>query len=180
MEHGVLETTELALPEQASRRAQLAAVREAIPLAVSEWLLRHKRRDPAVHKLGGDMIVPFEHLGEMLEAYRAVFAARGLELCIYGHISDANVHPNGLPTCAAEMAAGEAALLELAQRALALGGCPLSEHGVGRSPLKQRMLALTRGPAAMEQLRATKLALDPDWTLAPGVLFPAPVPPEFP
>jgi D-lactate dehydrogenase (cytochrome) len=180
MAHGVFATTELALPEQSSRRAQLAAVREAIPLAVSEWLLRHKRRDPAVHKLGGDMIVPFEHFGAMLDSYRAVFAAHGLEVCVYGHISDANVHPNGLPTCAADVAAGEAALLELAHRALELGGCPLSEHGVGRSPLKQRMLALTRGPQAMEQLRATKRALDPGWSLAPGVLFPPPSPLETP
>ncbi len=180
MAHGVLETTELGLPEQSSRRAQLVAVREAIPLAVSEWLLRHKRHDPAVHKLGGDMIVPFEHLGSMLDDYRRVFAAHGLEVCVYGHISDANVHPNGLPTCAADVVAGEAALLELAQLALDRGGCPLSEHGVGRSPLKQRLLTLTRGPRAMEELRATKRALDPAWTLAPGVLFSSPVPTEAP
>jgi D-lactate dehydrogenase (cytochrome) len=177
MQHDALDSTELALPEQRSRQAQLAAVREAIPLAVSEWLLRHQRHDPAVHKLGGDMIVPFEHFAAMLEAYRRVFAAHGLEVCVYGHISDGNVHPNGLPTCAADVAAGEAALLELARRALDLGGCPLSEHGVGRSLLKQRLLAMTRGPQAVDQLRATKLALDPGWTLAPGVLFPSPADP---
>ena len=172
--HDALETTELALPEQSSRQAQLAAVREAIPLAVSEWLLRHQRQDPAVHKLGGDMIVPFEHFATMLDAYRSVFAEHGLEACIYGHISDGNVHPNALPTSATDMAAGEAALLELVAQAIALGGCPLSEHGVGRSPLKQRMLVMTRGPEAMDQLRATKAALDPGWSLAPGVLFSAP------
>lgn len=172
--HGALDSTELALPEQSSRRAQLASVREAIPLAVSEWLLRHQRHDPGVHKLGGDMIVPFEHFEAMLRSYREVFAAHGLDICVYGHISDGNVHPNGLPRSSAEVAAGEAALLELAQRALALGGCPLSEHGVGRSALKQRMLAMTRGPAAMDQLRATKAALDPGWSLSPGVLLPAP------
>jgi len=174
MQHEAFETTELGLPEQRSRQAQLRAVREAIPLAVSEWCLRHQRRDPAVHKLGGDMIVPFEHFATMLDAYRRVFADHGLEVCVYGHISDGNVHPNGLPTCAADVTAGEAALLELAERALALGGCPLSEHGVGRSALKQRLLLLTRGADAIAQLQATKAALDPGWTLAPGVLFPSP------
>jgi D-lactate dehydrogenase (cytochrome) len=172
--HGVLETTEIALPEQATRQGQLAAVREAIPLAVSEWVIDHQRTDPGVHKVGGDMIVPCEHLPRMLAAYRAAFRARGLDHCVYGHISDGNLHPNGLPTCSAEVAAAESALLDLAEEAIALGGCPLSEHGVGRSPLKQRMLELTRGACALAEMRALKAALDPGWTLARGVLFPPP------
>lgn len=166
------ETTELALPDQTKRKAELAAVREAIPLSVSESLLRWKRDDPAVHKLGGDMIVPFEHFGTMLEAYYRVFRDHGLDVCVYGHISDGNVHPNGLPRGAADMEAGKAALLELAHQALTLGGCPLSEHGVGRHPLKQHMLVLTRGERAMAEMRAVKRALDPGWTLARDVVFP--------
>ncbi|MFH1468519.1 MAG: FAD-binding oxidoreductase [Pseudomonadota bacterium] len=172
--HGALDTTELALPEQTTRQAQLAAVREAIPLAVSEWMLAQQRADPGVHKVGGDMIVPFAHLPAMLAAYRAAFRACGLDHCVYGHISDGNLHPNGLPVCAADVAAAEATLLTLASQAIALGGCPLSEHGVGRSPLKQRMLALARGPAAIAEMKALKAALDPGWTLARGVLFPPP------
>ncbi len=168
------ESTELALPGQARRQQQLAALREAIPMSASEFLLRHQRRDPAIHKLGGDMIVPFEHFGSMLSAYYRAFHDRGLDVAIWGHISDGNVHPNGLPRDADHMRAGEQALLALAQEVLSLGGCPLSEHGVGRHPLKQRMLALTRGEQGLRQLRATKRALDPGWTLAPGVLFPEP------
>ena len=65
-------------------------------------------------------------------------------------------------------------LLELAREVKALGGAPLSEHGVGRHPLKQRMLREFLGAAAIEEMRAIKRAVDPDWSFAPGVLFSPP------
>jgi len=173
--HDVADTTELALPGQDGRRRELAAVREAIPLAVSEWLVQHQRDDPAIHKLGGDMIVPFARLGEALAAYYRVFQSHGLEVVVYGHISDGNVHPNGLPVTGADMQPGKNALLELARMVQQMGGCPLSEHGVGRSALKQVMMRAYRGSLAVAQMRALKAAMDPGWTLARGVLFPAPM-----
>jgi D-lactate dehydrogenase (cytochrome) len=54
-----------------------------------------------------------------------------------------------------------------------MGGSPLAEHGVGRSPVKQALLRLMYGEEGIEQMRAVKRALDPSWKLAPGVLFPA-------
>ncbi len=174
--HDAFDGTSLALPGQPTHQARLAALREAIPLAVSEWLQRHHRRDPAVHKLGGDMIVPFEHFPGMLGAYYRAFESRGLDVCVYGHVSDGNVHPNALPTNADDMAAGEQALMELARQVLDLGGCPLAEHGVGRNPSKHRMLEMTRGPDALREMMNLKRAIDPGWTLARGVLFPPPRP----
>ena len=53
-------------------------------------------------------------------------------------------------------------------------GCPLSEHGVGRSPVKQALLLRLYGESGIQQMRRVKTALDPGWKLAPGVLFPAP------
>jgi D-lactate dehydrogenase (cytochrome) len=47
----------------------------------------------------------------------------------------------------------------------------LAEHGVGRSPLKQRLLHELYGDEGIEQMRAVKRALDPGWKLAPGVIF---------
>ena len=52
------------------------------------------------------------------------------------------------------------------------GGSPLSAHGVGRSGLKQSLLAEFYGPRALYEMRAVKRAMDPEWRLAPGVLFP--------
>jgi D-lactate dehydrogenase (cytochrome) len=51
-------------------------------------------------------------------------------------------------------------------------GAPLAEHGVGRSPLKQQMLRELYGEQGIEEMRAVKRALDPDWKFADGVLFP--------
>jgi D-lactate dehydrogenase (cytochrome) len=55
-----------------------------------------------------------------------------------------------------------------------LGGCPLAEHGVGRNPIKQALLRQLYGVVGIEQMRAVKQALDPEWKLAPGNVFPAP------
>ena len=52
-----------------------------------------------------------------------------------------------------------------------LGGCPLAEHGVGRSSLKQTLLTQFYGEHAIDEMRAIKAALDPDHKLSPGVIF---------
>ena len=48
-----------------------------------------------------------------------------------------------------------------------MGGAPLAEHGVGRSALKQQMLLDLYGERGIEEMRAVKRALDPEWKLAP-------------
>ena len=56
---------------------------------------------------------------------------------------------------------------------IAMGGCPLAEHGVGRNPIKQELLRQLYGSRRHRRMRAIKLSLDPDGSLAPGVIFPA-------
>jgi D-lactate dehydrogenase (cytochrome) len=126
-----------------------------------------------VHKAGGDLIVPFERVSEMLQACAETYARHGLEHAVWGHLADGNLHPNALPRTAEETAAGLAALRELADAAVRLGGCPLSEHGVGRSPFKQELLRRFHGAAAVDEMRRIKRALDPPGLFAPGVLLPA-------
>ncbi len=168
---GAMETCELALPGNSKRQKELAAVREAIPLAISDWLSKQQKQDPAVHKAAGDMIVPFAAFKRMLHRYYDVFANAKVDVVVFGHISDGNVHPNSLPKNASHMRAAKDALLQLACIAKEEGGCPLSEHGVGKHPLKKAMLAEFWGPEAMHQMRNVKQAFDPSWTLSRGVLF---------
>lgn len=169
---GLLERTELAMPDAAARRSQLVAVREAVPLAVNRRIARARQDiSPGLSKLAGDFIVPFDRFGEMVDACRAACAARDLDLAIWGHISDGNIHPNVLPRRPDDGDRGRAALLEAGRRVLALGGSPLAEHGVGRNPLKQEFLRILRGPAGLAAMRAVKQALDPHTRLAPGVLL---------
>jgi D-lactate dehydrogenase (cytochrome) len=74
----------------------------------------------------------------------------------------------------ADVESGKDAIREFGRQAIALGGSPLAEHGVGRNPIKQQLLIDLYGTAGVDQMRETKRAVDPDWKLAPGVLFPMP------
>jgi D-lactate dehydrogenase (cytochrome) len=170
--HGVFDDTEMALPGNTRRAAQLIAVREAVPAGVNQRVGRAQLDiDPRIAKTAADMIVPFERFGEMMAIYRDGFASRGLDFAVWGHISDGNVHPNVLPRSYADVERGKEAILYFGQEVARLGGCPLAEHGVGRNPVKQALLRGLYGDAGIEEMRAVKRALDPEWRLAPGVIF---------
>jgi D-lactate dehydrogenase (cytochrome) len=171
---GLLEVTELAMPGNRTRREQLIAVREAVPAGVNQRVGHAQRTvDPAISKTAADMAVPFERFAEMTGIYRRGFESRGLDYAIWGHLSDGNVHPNVIPRSYEDVEKGREAILEFGREAARLGGCPLAEHGVGRSPIKQALLAQLYGGKGIEQMRAVKRVLDPQSKLAPGVIFPA-------
>jgi D-lactate dehydrogenase (cytochrome) len=169
---GVLDDTEMALPGDHRRAQQFFDVREAVPSAVKHRIGLAKQIVGApIQKTAADMIVPFAHFGEMLAIYHDGFRRRGLDYAIWGHISDGNVHPNVLPRTIDEMLAGREAILEFGREVVRRGGCPLAEHGVGRSPMKQQLLRELYGDTGIDEMRAVKRALDPEWKLSPGVLF---------
>jgi len=172
-DHGVLDATELALASDKRRFEQLIAIREAVPAGVNQrvGVAKHKV-DSRIVKTAADMVVPFDRFEEMSAIYRRGFESRGLDYAIWGHISDGNVHPNVIPRSYDEVQRGMEAILEFGREAARLGGCPLAEHGVGRSPTKQALLRQLYGEEGIEQMRAVKRVLDPGWTLAPGVIFP--------
>jgi D-lactate dehydrogenase (cytochrome) len=144
-----------------------------VPEAVNDRIGALQRGGhPGVHKTAADMVVPFASLGPMMERYREGFAHRGLDHALWGHISDGNIHANVIPRSEDDVARGEEAFLEFGEEVVRLGGCPLSEHGVGRNAVKQELLRRLYGDAGIEQMRRVKRALDPGWKLAPGVLFP--------
>ena len=170
--HGVLDHTELAMPGDTRRAEQFFAFREGVPAGVNRRIGDAKRViDPRIEKTAADMVVPFEHFGEMMQIYREVYGQRGLDFAIWGHASDGNVHPNALPRSYDDVLSGKEAVLEFGRHVVRFGGSPLAEHGVGRSAIKQSLLRLLYGDQAIEEMRAIKRALDPEWKLAPGVLF---------
>jgi D-lactate dehydrogenase (cytochrome) len=169
---GVLEDVEIAVPGDLARANQLLAIREAVPAAVNLRIGRAKQSiDSRIEKTAADMIVPFDRLEELLTIYETGFGTRGLDAAIWGHISDGNLHPNVIPRSLADVKAGKAAILEFGREAIRLGGAPLAEHGVGRNSVKQQLLELLYGKDGINAMRSVKDALDPDWKLAPGVLF---------
>lgn len=173
---GVLDHTEIALPGD-RRQGHLTAVREAAPEGVNRRVGEARRRRGAgIEKTAADMIAPFSRFAESLALFRRAFDSRGLDYAIWGHISDGNVHPNVIPATMEDVARGRQAVLECGREIVRLGGCPLAEHGVGRNPVKQALLRQLYGAGGVAEMRAVKAALDPDWKLAPGVLFPREAP----
>ena len=172
-EAGVIDDVAIALPGDRRRAEQLFGLREAVPDAVNQRIGAARRTvDARIEKVGADMIVPFGRFAEMLAIYRKGLERRGLDYAIWGHISDGNVHPNIIPKSLDDVRAGKEAILEFGREVVRRGGCPLAEHGVGRNSIKQALLQQFYGDEGIEQMRRVKRALDPEWKLAPGVLFP--------
>jgi D-lactate dehydrogenase (cytochrome) len=171
--HGAMDDAEITLPGDRARAAAFAELREAVPAGVNRRVAQAKQRDQAISKTAADMIVPYARFAEMMAACRRLFAERDLDLAVWGHISDGNVHPNVIPRSAGDVEKGRDAILALGAGVIAMGGSPLAEHGVGRSPIKQQLLRQLYGAGGVEAMRAIKLSLDPHGSLASGVIFPA-------
>jgi len=169
---GLLDRTELAMPGDRTRAEQFFAFRESAPEAVKHRVaLAKERTGTDIEKTAADMTVPFVHFADMMRIYRDGYGRRGLDYAIWGHVSDGNVHPNVIPRTAEDVRAGQEAILEFGREVARFEGCPLAEHGVGRSAVKQALLRQLYGDAGIAEMRAVKAALDPDWRLSPGVLF---------
>jgi D-lactate dehydrogenase (cytochrome) len=171
-QHGVGDVAEVALPSQTRRAEQILALREGAPTGVNRRVGDAKRMvDARIDKTAADMIVPFERFGDMMRIYRDGFERRGLDYAIWGHISDGNVHPNVIPRSYDDVLAAREAILEFGREAVRLGGCPLAEHGVGRSALKQALLRELFGDRGIDEMRAIKRAIDPDEKMGSGVIL---------
>ncbi len=123
-------------------------------------------------KMGTDYAVPIGRNREMLAYYRRRLEAElPARYVIYGHIGDAHVHVNMLPTTAGESATASRLLLEFAEEAVRLGGTVSAEHGLGKR--KAELLSLQYAPEHIQAMREVKARLDPYWLLGRGTLFAA-------
>jgi glycolate oxidase len=130
------------------------------------------RRRP--NKLGEDIAVPRSAIPEMARRVRAIATKYGLEIPLFGHIGDGNLHPNIL--CdrrnAEEMLRVTGAAREIFEAAVDLGGTLSGEHGIGL--LKKQFMELDLGPDAIALMRRIKDAIDPNGIMNPGKVFPDP------
>jgi FAD/FMN-containing dehydrogenase len=150
---------------EAKDRERFRAFRHAFPEAVVE-----ANRKRGFMNMGTDYAVPLDKDREMLRYYRERLEAElPGRYVIYGHLGDAHLHLNILPTTAEEAEKARQMLREFAEQAVRLGGTVSAEHGLGKR--KAGLLTLQYTPEQIEAMRAVKLRFDPHELLGRGTLF---------
>ncbi|HEX5387155.1 MAG TPA: FAD-binding oxidoreductase [Gemmatimonadales bacterium] len=124
-----------------------------------------------------DACVPVPKLGEYVAAVRRAAEARGLQVVVFGHAGDGNVHVNVLPELARSgWEQAIAGLLdEVSDAVVRMGGVPSGEHGTGR--LRASLLERIYGEEIVALFRRVKASFDPLGILNPGVILPSGEPP---
>ncbi len=150
----VAQTADEAARLASARRAAFSALARVAPTTILE-----------------DATVPRSELARMVEFCRQVAEKYKLKMGIFGHMGDGNLHPTFLTNekDTEEMHRVEAAMLEIFEYAISIGGTITGEHGVGLA--KKTFLPQQFNKASLDALRALKKTLDPANLLNPGKIF---------
>ena len=161
--HALTEASWFAL--NARDRERFRAFRHSMPDLVVETM-----RKRGFMNMGTDYAVPLDRDRDMLRFYRERLEAElPGSYVIYGHLGDAHLHLNMLPSTADEAGRATHLLKEFAAHAVSLGGTVSAEHGLGKR--KASLLRLQFDEASIDQMRAVKRRFDPHWLLGRGTLF---------
>ncbi|HEX2553686.1 MAG TPA: FAD-linked oxidase C-terminal domain-containing protein [Microvirga sp.] len=174
--------TEAGVKEQAERFGEIAVEFGGGPFEWATkaeertrlWQARHdaywaaKALRPGAQSVATDVCVPISRLAECVDATVQDIEAAGLIAPIVGHVGDGNFHVQPLIDLDSpeEVAACEAFIERLVERALAMEGTCTGEHGVGQK--KMKYLEAEHGPAALDLMRTLKRSIDPDDIMNPG------------
>ncbi|RCS29787.1 FAD-binding protein [Rhodanobacter denitrificans] len=122
------------------------------------------------HKINEDVVVPVSRLPALVDNVRALAEKHAVPIVSFGHAGNGNLHVNFLPRDVDEIERAYAALPELFERVIALGGTISGEHGIG--VVKREFMPLALSGATLGLMRGIKAAFDPDGILNPGKLLP--------
>ena len=112
-----------------------------------------------------DTAVPPENFSEFLKFAHNAIRSEGLDYLAFGHFGDCHLHFTILPEKDKLARATEVYDRIIAESAR-LGGVYSGEHGTGKR--KRRDFLRCYGPEAVEQLRRSKAAIDPEFLLNRG------------
>ena len=123
---------------------------------------------PGAKAVSTDVCVPISRLADCVEQTQADIAQSGLIAPIVGHVGDGNFHLGVLvdPDAPAEVAAMEALLDRLVDRAIAMDGTCTGEHGVGQKKIK--FLEREHSGETLALMAALKATIDPMGIMNPG------------
>lgn len=123
-------------------------------------------------KIGEDISIPVGSIGAMHERIRDISRKHSLEIAVFGHAGDGNLHPNILTDRRDPemMRRTRDAISELFAAAVELGGTISGEHGVGTT--KAPYIESVRDAGSLKVMREIKKLFDPGNILNPGKIFP--------
>lgn len=136
------------------------------------WQLRREfsyaLRDTGLTKLNEDIVVPRGRLEELFSFTTDLQKKHGFQVACFGHAGDGNIHVNIMADMAAPNAKRrcDAALDDLFQFIIKVGGVITGEHGIGIA--KKPWWALATSREMRKVHRVIKQALDPNAILNPG------------
>ena len=137
-----------------SRRAALPALSRLKPTTILE-----------------DISVPPSKLGEMLAEINNIRSEYRVDIGVFGHAGDGNLHPTILTNerDQEEMSRVHQAAEKIFRKAISLGGTISGEHGIGTSKLPY--LSLQYQKPTLDIMRKVKQCLDPGNIFNPGKIF---------
>jgi len=171
------EVDDLKLEVLAWARTHALAHKEARSRAEVEelWAVRRKCSGAMFElgdaKLNEDIVVPMRHYEKFARYLTRLKKKSGLPIPTFGHLADGNLHVNIMYHRAdpAETRAAEAAVQNLMETVVSLGGAISGEHGIGLA--KTPFLRIQHNPAQVRAMQAVKKALDPRGIMNPGKMF---------
>jgi glycolate oxidase len=136
------------------------------------WQLRREfsyaLRDTGLTKLNEDIVVPRGRLQDLFQFTNTLEKAHGFPVACFGHAGDGNIHVNVMVDFSKPDAKRkcDAALDQLFQKVLELGGAITGEHGIGLA--KKPWWPSATSPELRRLHASIKSALDPHNLLNPG------------
>ncbi len=133
---------------------------------------KRKAVSPAIKRrfafrLGEDVAVPLTALAGTCAFARRHAAEHGLEVAIWGHAGDGNLHVNYLLESETQLPVLDAVMRELAIEVHRVGGAMSGEHGLGR--LKRKYARAVLPGSYFDMQRDIKSAFDPHMLFNPAL-----------
>lgn len=175
-----------AIEEEITKCAEICRDRGATNVKIARteterneiWKAR-KMVSPAITQMGPtkiseDATVPRSKIPLMMERLQRIRDKYKLNLVVFGHAGDGNLHPNIITDKRniEEMKRVECAVSEIFEAAIELGGTLSGEHGIGT--LKSPYMETELGKEGLFMMKKIKEAWDPNNILNPGKIFPKP------
>jgi len=148
----------------AKQQEEFRIFRHKIPERVNEIVKKNK-----IPKVGTDVAVPHDKLKEMIYFCEQKFEEAKLFHLTFGHIGESHLHANLIAGSQEEYDKCRKIYLEIAKKAVSLGGTVSAEHGIGK--VKHIFLETMLGLEAVEELRKFKKSLDSNNILGQNNMF---------